>query len=155
MTLSPIRMMLDSNVHDLIAANPPAMAVILSRIRSGHLTLITTHVQRDELSQAPDQKRQALMEIYDLCEVVPTAGAIWDVSRWDEATWGTDKPNASMDALMGGNPNHAEDALIASSTHGSADILVTSEIRLASKIRRAGWTFDVWNWSQFLEWLES
>lgn len=145
--------MLDSNIHDLIAANAVAKQTVLNRIRSGQLKLITTHIQRDEISKAPAEKRESLLEIFDFGEVVPTQGAMWDVSRWDEASWGSDESNASMRALVDGNPKHAEDALIASSTAGSADILVTNEARLASKIRRAGWTFEVWSWAQFLKWL--
>ncbi|MDA9504342.1 hypothetical protein XI09_06180 [Bradyrhizobium sp. CCBAU 11386] len=95
----------------------------------------------------------ALLEIYGLAEKVPTSGAVWDVSRWDECSWGTDKVNASIVALMSGNQNHAEDALIAATAAGEADVLVTNETRLASKIQRAGFSVKVWSWSEFVAWL--
>jgi len=147
------RIMLDSNVHDLIAADQQVKDAILKRIADGRLKLVSTHVQRDELSLAPPPKRDALLAIYELSEVAQTTGAVWDVSRWDQSTYGSDEVNASIDALMGGNPNHAEDALIAATAAGEADVLVTNETRLASKIRCAGFSVDVWTWSQFVAWL--
>ena len=117
------------------------------------MKLISTHVQRDELSLAPDHKRDALLAIYELSEVAQTTGAVWDVSRWDQSTYGSDEVNTSIDALMAGNPKHAEDALIAATAAGEADVLVTNETRLASKIQRAGFAVDLWSWDQFVAWL--
>jgi predicted nucleic acid-binding protein len=147
------RIMLDSNVHDLIVADKAAKAAILKRLADGLLKLVSTHVQRDELSQAPSPKRDALLAIYELNDVVQTTGAVWDVSHWDQSTYGSDEVNASIEALMAGNPNHAEDALIAATAAGQVEVLVTNETRLASKIQRAGFAVNVWSWGQFVEWL--
>jgi predicted nucleic acid-binding protein len=148
-----MRIMLDSNVHDLIANDQSVLSAIQQRIADGRLTLVSTHVQRDELSRALEPKRAALLEIYGLDESVSTTGAVWDVSSWDECSWGTDEANASIVELMSANPNHAEDALIAATAAGEADALVTNETRLASKIRRAGFSVKVWSWSEFVAWL--
>jgi len=148
-----MRIMLDSNVHDLVAADQAVLTAIRQRIADGRLKLVSTHVQRDELSGAPEQKRAALLAIYELSEKVSTTGAVWDVSSWDECNWGTEEVNASIVALMAGNTKHAEDALIAATAAGEADILVTNEIRLASKIQRAGFSVKVWSWGQFVAWL--
>ena len=147
------RVMLDSNVHDLIVADQQVKAAILKRIADGRLKLISTHVQCDELSLAPSPKRDALLAIYELNDIARTTGAVWDVSRWDQSTYGSDEVNASIEALMASNPNHAEDALIAATASGEADVLVTNETRLASKIRRAGFAVDVWSWNRFLAWI--
>jgi hypothetical protein len=130
------RMMLDSNVHDLIIADQRSLGAIAQRIDRGELKLISTHVQRDEISLAPEAKREALMEIYGMSQSVPTSGAVWDVSCWDESTYGSDAVNAAIDAMMGGNSKHAEDALIAASANGEADELVTDETGLLQKF---GW----------------
>jgi hypothetical protein len=148
------RIMLDSNVHDLIIADQRSIDAIARRIEGGELKLISTHVQRDELSLAPETKRAALMEIYKMSQSVPTSGAMWDVSRWDESTWGSRAVHAAIDAMIAGNSKHAEDALIAATANGEADVLVTDESRLASKIRRAGLSVEVWSWGQFVEWLD-
>ncbi|MCP4620208.1 MAG: hypothetical protein GY844_27690 [Bradyrhizobium sp.] len=148
------RVMLDSNVHDLVVVDQAAKDAILKHIADGRLKLISTHVQRDELSLAPSPMRDALLAIYELTEVVQTTGAVWDVSRWDQSTYGTDKVNASIVALTAGNSKHAEDALIAATAAGEAEVLVTNEARLASKIQRAGFAVEVWHWSQFLTWLD-
>jgi predicted nucleic acid-binding protein len=145
--------MLDSNVHDLIVVDQQVKAAVLKRIADGRLKLVSTHVQRDELSLAPAHKRDALLAIYELSDVAQTTGAVWDVSRWDQSTYGSDEVNASIDALMSGNPTHAEDALIAATASGQADVLVTNETRLSSKIKRAGFAVDVWSWGQFAAWV--
>ncbi|WP_271566162.1 hypothetical protein [Bradyrhizobium sp. CCBAU 11386] len=49
--------MLDSNVHDLIAAGDSVLRAITQRISEGRLNLVSTHVQRDELSLAPESHR--------------------------------------------------------------------------------------------------
>ena len=88
---SSMRIMLDSNVHDLVAADQAVLAAIRQRIADGRLKLVSTHVQRDELSVAPKQKRAALLAIYELSEKVSTTGAVWDVSSWDECNWAPTK----------------------------------------------------------------
>ncbi len=150
---NPKRVMLDSNVHDLVVANPATRDGINRCINDGRLKLIATHVQRDELSKAPADKRDAMLCIYGQAMSVHTKGAVWGVSRWDETKYGSDDENASIDAMMSGNPKHAEDALIASTAAGEADALVTNETRLASKIQRAGFSVEVWSWDQFVKWL--
>jgi hypothetical protein len=146
------RIMLDSNVHDLIVADMAAKDEIVKGIKGGRLKLISTHIQRDELTCAPDPKRDVLLAIYELAEPVPTKGAIWDVSRWDECEYGSETTNTSLDKMMDGNQRHAEDALIAS-TAGSADVFVTNDQQLASKIGRSGISVEVWGWPQFVSWL--
>jgi len=64
--------MLDSNVHDLVASDTATKDAILSGIRRGRLTLVSTHIQRDELTCAPDTKREAPLDIYRLAEIVQT-----------------------------------------------------------------------------------
>jgi predicted nucleic acid-binding protein len=152
-TLAAMRIMLDTNVHDLIAADHGVRDAILKRIEYGQLRLVSTHIQRDELARAPGPKRDALLAIYGLAEKVPTTGAMFDVSCFDEASWGTDEASVSTVALMAGNHKHAEDALIAATASNEADVLVTDDTRLASKIPRAGFTCEVWSWGQFVEWL--
>lgn len=149
----PKRIMFDTNVHDLVASDPVVLNAVRQSIADGRLKLITTHIQRDELSRAPEPKRTALLNIFELAEVVATAGAVWDVSNWDDCTWGTDHINASITKLMGGNPRHAEDALISATASSDADALVTNETRLASKAERAGFSGDIWSWHQFVAWL--
>jgi hypothetical protein len=78
---NPTRLMLESNVHDLVAADPAVRAAIVSGINSGRLTLISAHIQRDELTRAPEAKREGLLDVYRLAEIEKTTGAVWDVSR--------------------------------------------------------------------------
>ena len=148
-----MRVMLDSNVHDLVVADQAVLTAVKQRIADGLLTLVSTHVQRDELSLAPEPKREALLAVYGIAEKVSTAGAVWDVSKWDESSWGSDAVKASIVAHMAGNAKHAEDALIAATAADEADVFVTNETRLASRIKRAGFAIKVWTWSEFADWL--
>jgi hypothetical protein len=151
--IQPKRIMLDSNVHDLIAANSAVLDAIQARIADGRLKLVSTHIQRDELSLAPKPKRAGLLAINDLAECVSTNGAMFDVSRFDECNWGSDDTNAAMVAMMAGNTEHAEDALIVATAAELADVLITNDVRLKSKTDRAGFQVDVWMWEEFIDWL--
>ncbi|NEU97504.1 hypothetical protein [Bradyrhizobium uaiense] len=148
-----MKIVLDSNVHDLVVDDQVALSAMQRRVAEGRLTLVSTHVQRDELSRAPEPRRAALLAICGMVEKVSTSGAVWDVSNWDESSWGSDSVNASIVAHMAGNTKHAEDALIAATAADEADVLVTNDARLASKIQRAKISVKVWSWSEFVAWL--
>jgi predicted nucleic acid-binding protein len=150
-----MRVMLDSNVHDRLEADQAVLGILREHIAEGRIKLVSTHVQRDELSLAPEPKRTALMAIYGLTESVSTTGAVWDVSRWGECSWSTDEESASIVALMAGNANHAEDALIAATAASEAEVFVTNDARLASKIQRANLSVKVWSWDEFVASLRS
>src|SRR5512142_1596932 len=52
--------------------------------------IVVTHVQRDELAATRnDTRREALLDVFHEVapDRVPTASAVWGVSRWDEASW--------------------------------------------------------------------
>jgi hypothetical protein len=63
-----MRIMLDSNVHDFVAADQAVLGAIRDRVADGRLKLVSTHVQHDELSLAPEPKRAELKAIYGLAE---------------------------------------------------------------------------------------
>ncbi|WP_143279005.1 hypothetical protein [Bradyrhizobium sp. C9] len=149
-----MRVMLDSNVYDLLLENSALFEQVDRAVRAGQLDLLTTHVQLDELSLIKDQaKREAVLELAITFVKVPTAGAVWDVSKWDDASWGDD--TGRLDAMIGGNPKHAEDALIAATADAEAEVLVTNETRLPGRVKRFGFTVKVWSPNQFSEWLRS
>ena len=78
-------LLLDTNVFNNVADGTIDVESFKGR------RLLVTHVQRDELSRTKDVARRAkLLATFELiaAEAVPTASAVLDESRWDEAEWG-------------------------------------------------------------------
>jgi hypothetical protein len=118
--------MLDTNIYDLLVADAPTLQLVEDRVAAGRISIITTHVQVDQLIDIPDAtKRQAVLSVPTV--KVRTTGAMWDVSKWGEARFGDDSTNANLDQLMKGNPKHAPDALIGVTASSVADMLVTND----------------------------
>jgi rRNA-processing protein FCF1 len=74
---------------------------------------------------------------------VPTSGAVFDLSKWDEATWGDAESDQAIERLGIGNSKHAPDALIAATAAGLVDWLVTEDRPLTNRVRRAGLPVEV------------
>jgi hypothetical protein len=145
--------MLDSNGFDHLLVIEDAVDVLNDLTHRGRLVLMTTHVQRDELAATPEPKRAQLLAAYDrlVMTQVPTAGAIWDVSKWDQAKWGDGNGTLRIGDIMTTNPKDAEDALIAITAAADADILVTDEHELPKRIKRKTDRPEVLTFAQFLE----
>src|SRR5258707_8968351 len=53
--------------------------------------LFVTHIQHDEISATKRTERlESLLRVFTSvdAERVPTAAAVWGVSKWDQASWG-------------------------------------------------------------------
>jgi hypothetical protein len=138
----PQGIMLDSNVHDLVAKDATLKALIEQCQRDGRIRVLSTHIQADQLAAIPAE-RDIGQAVAVRSDHIPTSAAAWDVSRWDEAHWGSDAANNAFNKLAIGNPKHAADALIGVTALSEADILVTNEkkgfrnrfARLGSNVR--------------------
>lgn len=108
--------------------------------------LFTTHVQIDELQATRNAARaQALLDVFEKVpqERVPTAAALWNVSKYGEAEWGDagglyGRLLASLDARNGSKPNNAQDILTAVTAHKRQLTLVTDDKDLATVMRDHG-----------------
>ena len=79
--------MLDTNLFNRVADDDVALGAFQG------LRLYATHVQWDELNATKDIGRvAALRKAFELVgpKVVVTSSAVWDVSKWDQAGWGTE-----------------------------------------------------------------
>jgi hypothetical protein len=83
-----VRAMLDSNAFDKLLVIDDAINVLNDL--TDRCLLLTTHVQRDELAVTPEPKGPKLLAVYDrlVMTEVPTAGAIWGVSKFGQAKFG-------------------------------------------------------------------
>lgn len=118
--------------------------------------IFATHAQRDEISKTPDPfRRKRLLRVFEgvTPAQIPTASAVWDLSRWDQACWGTDDTTfqamvaelTRLDKEAGRsikNPNVVEgvrrDILIAETAIQRGYTLVTDDPRLTEVTRRFG-----------------
>jgi predicted nucleic acid-binding protein len=128
-----------------------------------------THIQRDEINNTKDpERRSALLQVFKEVvsesvptdslvlgvsrigearlggeRVVPTASAVWGVSRWDQACW-TANDNlyspikADLDKLNKSKRNNVQDALIAETSMKGGYVLVTDDTDLIEVTRRYG-----------------
>ena len=82
--------MLDTPVFDALAANGLAIERSNRLVAAGRLRVLLTHVQEDQLGGIKDPtKAQAVASIQ--VEKVPTAGALWNISRWNQSKWGDEE----------------------------------------------------------------
>jgi hypothetical protein len=130
--------MLDSNVFDHLLKDAQVCGLLEELVDSGRVTLLSTHVQRDELAAKTDdlEKRAALLECHDrLTRSVPTGAFVLDVSRFDAARFGPAVGEAAFDDVLrtpragrrDGMPGHTNDALITDTALAEDAILVSSE----------------------------
>lgn len=87
--------MFDSMIYDKIIENEGFLDILKRRHSQGTLRIIDTHIQHDQLSATTDEwKKTRLLALIDelkpLAVRVPTIGGVWDVTRWDEGTFGSD-----------------------------------------------------------------
>ena len=79
--------MLDTNLFNRVADGNVALGAFQG------LRLYATHVQWDELNATKDIGRvAALRKAFELLgpKVVSTSSTVWDVSKWNQAGWGTE-----------------------------------------------------------------
>jgi len=134
--LADMRAMLDTMIFDELVADPPTLDRVRSLVEDGRLTILLTHIQRDQLARISDDDKRAKVLAIPAIQV-NTRGLVFDTSRWDQADFGDDATNTAIDEIKNGGPQHAADALIAATADGHADMLVTNDRRLANRVRRS------------------
>jgi len=99
------------------------------------MTIVSTHIQRDELGGIPDfKKRTTLLAIPTT--YIATNGAVWGVSKWGEAKYGNKPIYNMIDDLKIGNSKHTADALIGATMAGQVDWFFTEDQSFAKRIAR-------------------
>jgi predicted nucleic acid-binding protein len=138
-----MRLLFDTNIYDEILKVPGLSKTLSELVNAGKIVILQTHIQREELSRIQDVvKRSAALAIP--AEPVATSGAVWDFSRFGEATFGDGSGDAKIDDLRSPTGGHIADALIGTTVAALADALVTEDKRLANRLR-ASWRGAVWS----------
>jgi hypothetical protein len=158
--------MFDTNVFNRILEGHLSLADA-----RGAGVLYATHIQRDELARTPQQEKRALLlaifaetthksvpttsfslgnsRLDEAClaadQVVPTSSAVWDVSNWDEASWGEedglfDAMKEELDRANKRRANNIQDILIAETAIRINVTLVTDDVDLNAVAKKFGGT---------------
>ncbi len=143
-----MRFMLDTMVFDRIVADAAFGEAVRAAVRSGSITIVTTHIQEDQIAAIPaDEKRNAIMRIPR--RVVPTTGFVLDVSRLGMARFADEETSATIERIGRRHLRTVKDALIAASTHDEAEALVTEDQMLRKRIRREGLKLTLFTFEEF------
>ena len=163
-----MKIMVDTNIYDKIIETPGMLERLNSHTADGHLTVLTTFVQEEQIAAITDTEKRKMIQSIQRTKVPPAAG-LWGLTPWGEFPWGSDGSEGGLpvhevmttitpeqaDVAMpkehaeafGLRRGHSGDALIASTASVEADVLVTEDGRLRKKVKNSGakchvWTFD-------------
>jgi predicted nucleic acid-binding protein len=121
---NPILLMLDSNAFDHVIADRARILALRSAADAGRVEVVVTHIQEDELADAPLDKRDLYAQVPR--RQVNTSAFIVGLSRLGMAELGS---RQIYDAVR--TPQkHFEDGLIADTAKHLGAILVTGDDRL-------------------------
>ena len=143
-----MRAVLDTMIFDRIVATWGLTRRIRWLVEAGVLTILTTHIQEDELAEIPSWWKRARIARIPRVRV-PTSELVWDISRFDHARIGTGEP---LEQIRG-TKRHTKDGLIGATALFESAVLVTEERRLTRRASDAGVT--VWDFKQFRVWAET
>jgi hypothetical protein len=138
--------MLDTNIFDMVLSG----AFDVNSL--GAITIFATHVQHDEIAAIPDLlKRKKLQLVFQrtVQNIVPTNMAVWDVSRFDQSSYGTDTQNALFEKMRSElvakdkksknqAKNQARDILIAVTAIANDFAFYTSDYALSEVVNLNG-----------------
>lgn len=127
------RVMLDTNVYDLVVARDGFARRLERAVEAGHVEILRTRVQEEEIARIPDAARRAALRRVR-GRMIPTSEAPW------------------RGLARGRAPS--EDELIWATARESADVLVTEDKDLRSRAEGSG-RLAVWRFSQLVDFIES
>ncbi|MGY2876541.1 putative nucleic acid-binding protein [Marmoricola sp. URHA0025 HA25] len=132
----------DSNVYDVFADDEGLRQTLGDPIDGGRLHLLTTHVQRDELTAVGDaRRRERLLGVLRLAEPVAAGGFVLGSSRLGEARLMSEADAAVFDTKMRNGMRDAggtNDALIIATASFENAMLVSEDRRCRARAQRAG-----------------
>ncbi len=150
--VSPIRVMIDSNIVDALFHDPDTVALVTRLQRGAAIRLLITHLQEDQLARAPLHIRKTLKLLNPATAV--TSGSIWNASGEPSSNPDTAKEETSVE---GGNQRsfkHWADTMIALTAKSRVDVFVTNDrdLRNAAKqeVGKGRLKLQVWNYEELI-----
>ncbi len=129
----PKRLMLDTNVYDLIVARRGFVERLNRAVENGEIEILRTRVQEEEIARIPDGVKRAAMR-----SVRGRTVAVSD-TPWREMPKGRAP---------------SEDALIVATAEESAEVLVTEDKDLATRAKEGG-RLEVWRFKDLVGFVEA
>ncbi len=143
-----MRFMLDTMIFTHIVGDAAFAKVVRDAASSGSITIVTTHVQEDQIADNPDaEKREAISRIPRA--VVPTTGFALGVSKLGMAGLADEETSATIERIGQRHLKNTKDALIAASARDEADAIVTDDKTLRKRIRREGLDVTLLTFEEF------
>ncbi|MSP50109.1 MAG: hypothetical protein EXQ95_12385 [Alphaproteobacteria bacterium] len=123
------RLMLDTNIYDLVVARAGFAARLDRAVRAGHVEILRTPVQEDEIARIPDAiKRTAMRKV----------------------------PGRKIPAVLpASGPLPSEDVLIAMTAAAEADVLVTEDRELREHIEATSPRLEIWPFDRLVRFIDS
>jgi predicted nucleic acid-binding protein len=130
------KIMFDTNEFDKLLECPGSYDDLLRLLAEGKIELLSTHIQRDEILATPDTVKKArLEELLTHARMIETRGIVLDISRCDQARYGSDEDHRLIEHIRGTNwERDSKDALIAATAARDADVFVTEDKRLMQRL---------------------
>lgn len=146
------KIMLDTMQYDKLLNAREKYDRLLKLQSERKIELLTTHIQRDELSAIVDvEKRMRLEAILAHARVIETRGFMLDVSRLGFARFGDDEDHALIQHIRGKAwKRKSNDALIAATAAKEADVFVTEDKSLSRRLKSyPGIKCEIINFKEF------
>lgn len=132
--------MFDTNIFNEILDHKIDIASITNA------SLYVTHIQLNEIQATKnEERRNLLLQVFHEVdkETITTESAVWDVSEWGNAKWGSENNlyqpiMKRLGELNKKKKNNTQDALIAETAIVNTQILVTNDIDLQYVISEFG-----------------
>ena len=140
--MSPLRVMIDSNIVDALFHDPDTVTIVTRLQRGATIGLLITHLQEDQLARAPHHIRKTSKLLNPATAV--TSRGVWDAAKEEQLK-------------QGGNQSsfrHWADTLIALTAVSRVDVFVTSDSDLMNRakleVEKGRLKLKVWNYEEFV-----
>jgi hypothetical protein len=153
--VSPLRVMIDSNIIGALFSDPDTVAIVTRLQRSGAIRLLITHHQGDQLARASHHIRRTLQLLNPA--IAFTTRAIWNVWRpvsdYHSLYPDTAKEERSVESGNERSFKHWAKFMIALTAVSRVDVFVTNDrdLRNAAKqeVEKGRLKLQVWNYEEF------
>jgi|SRR5689334_436219 predicted nucleic acid-binding protein len=154
--MSPLRVIIDTNIVGALFNDPGTVAIVARLQRSGAIRLLITHREGDQMARESHHIRRTLQLLNPAIAV--TSGKTWNVSE-DHSSYGDTVPEErSMEQGNQRSFEHWAKFMIALTAVSRVDVVVTNDrdLRNAAKqeVQKGSFKLQVWNYEEFVKQLK-
>jgi predicted nucleic acid-binding protein len=148
-----VRIILDTQIYDAVAANPALKDLIEQHCKNGKIIVLTTHVQLEELQDIPPHRDIGQTRAVD-AKRTGTSVFVLDHSFLDEDRLGSPESSEAFARLQIG-AKHTKDAMIGATAVTDADILVTDDAPFRRRFKKLESRVRVMSSEEFFSYLSA